>query len=130
VRIQPAFRLCTVALAFLAARAWLRILGQRYWARLGQERTLVTGHRFISPAPACALLLFAAALGLAPGAAHAQNACSGGCKAAYGSCYKSTHDRAKCQGQLQRCLEGCIHGKHWRSAAHVPRPASSAPAAH
>ena len=84
-------------------------------------------HRFISPALACALLLCAAALGLAPATARAQNACSGGCKAAYGNCYKSTHDRAKCQGQLQRCLEGCIRGKRWHAAAHAPQPPAPAP---
>jgi hypothetical protein len=37
--------------------------------------------------------------------------CSAGCKAAYGSCYKSSQDRAKCQAQLQRCLEACIRSK-------------------
>jgi hypothetical protein len=93
------------------------------WAQLGQERTFVTRHRFISPAPACALFLAALAmLWLPPGTARAQNACSSGCKAAYGNCYKSTHDRAKCQGQLQHCLEGCIRGKRWHAAAHLLRP--------
>jgi len=37
--------------------------------------------------------------------------CADGCRAAYGSCYKSTQDRAKCQAQLQRCLEGCIRSR-------------------
>jgi hypothetical protein len=37
--------------------------------------------------------------------------CADGCRAAYGSCYKSSQDRAKCQAQLQRCLEGCIRGQ-------------------
>lgn len=43
--------------------------------------------------------------------AEAQGACSANCRAAYGSCYKSTQDRARCQAQLQRCLEGCIRSK-------------------
>jgi hypothetical protein len=51
----------------------------------------------------------AAALGAWP--AQAQNACSSGCRAAYGACYKSTHDRSRCQVQLQRCLEGCIRSR-------------------
>jgi hypothetical protein len=45
------------------------------------------------------------------GPAAAQNACSSGCRAAYGACYKSTHDRSRCQVQLQRCLEGCIRSR-------------------
>jgi hypothetical protein len=65
----------------------------------------------------CALCItMSAALALEAPRAQAQNPCSGGCKAAYGNCYKLTHDRGKCQGQLQRCLEGCIHGKRWRAA--------------
>jgi hypothetical protein len=63
--------------------------------------------------------LAAALLGLAlvagvggwPAGAEAQNACSSGCRAAYGACYKSTHDRSRCQVQLQRCLEGCIRSR-------------------
>ena len=85
-------------------------------------------HRFISPATVCAVLL--AALGffwLPPATARAQTACSSGCKAAYGTCYKSTHDRTKCQGQLQHCLEGCIRGKRWHAAAHAPQPPAPAP---
>ena len=39
------------------------------------------------------------------------SSCSAGCKAAYGNCYKTSQDRAKCQAQLQRCLEGCIRSK-------------------
>jgi hypothetical protein len=37
--------------------------------------------------------------------------CTSNCRAAYGACYKSTQDRARCQAQLQRCLEACIRGK-------------------
>jgi hypothetical protein len=69
-------------------------------------------HGIILLAAACALDPVGSGTPLAPCAsALAQNLCSGGCKAAYGNCYKSTHDRTKCQGQLQRCLEGCIRGK-------------------
>jgi hypothetical protein len=88
----------------------------------------VTGHRFMSPTTACAVFLAALAFfWLPPAAARAQTACSSGCKAAYGNCYKSTHDRAKCQGQLQHCLEGCIRGKRWHSAAHLLRPLTRIP---
>jgi len=61
--------------------------------------------------------------------AAAQNACSSGCRTAYGACYKSTHDRSRCQVQLQRCLEGCIRSREFsrrRSSlsggAHTPTP--------
>ena len=37
--------------------------------------------------------------------------CSDNCRAAFGACYKSTANRAVCEMQLQRCLEGCIMSK-------------------
>ena len=37
--------------------------------------------------------------------------CTEACKAAFGSCYKSTANRAACEAQMQRCLEGCIQSK-------------------
>ena len=37
--------------------------------------------------------------------------CSDACKAAFGACYKSTANRAACEMQLQRCLEGCLMSK-------------------
>ena len=54
-----------------------------------------------------------AALGLdasAPGCSvQAQGSgCADSCRAAYGSCYKSTANRGACEAQLQRCLQGCI----------------------
>jgi len=74
------------------------------------------------------LVLLLAAVPLA-GPAAAQNACSSGCRTAYGACYKSTHDRSRCQVQLQRCLEGCIRSResgHRRSSlsggASAPTP--------
>jgi hypothetical protein len=54
------------------------------------------------------LLLSATAVHLPATKVHADNSCSAGCKSAYGNCYKSTQDRARCQAQLQRCLETCI----------------------
>ena len=79
----------------------------------GRERLFVIRHGIILLAAACALALAGSGTPLQPCApALAQNVCSSGCKAAYGNCYKSTHDRTKCQAQLQRCLEGCIRGKH------------------
>jgi hypothetical protein len=46
-----------------------------------------------------------------PCSANAEGSCSTSCKAAYGSCYKKSQDRSKCQAQLQRCLEGCIRSR-------------------
>ncbi len=52
------------------------------------------------------------ALALPAGAARAEGpSCSASCKVAYGACYKKSQDRAKCQTQLQRCLESCIKSK-------------------
>jgi hypothetical protein len=68
-----------------------------------------------------ALLLgcqIAAAVAVCSSPAVAQNACSSGCRAAYGACYKSTHDRSRCQAQLQRCLEGCIRSRHGAHRAY------------
>lgn len=60
-----------------------------------------------------AIALMAAFLSQAsiPSCAIAQSGCSEQCKAAYGSCYKATANRAACEAQLQRCLQGCIAGK-------------------
>ena len=52
-----------------------------------------------------------AALMIPPCLVRAEGSCSSGCKAAYGACYKKSQDRSKCQAQLQRCLEGCIHSR-------------------
>jgi hypothetical protein len=60
------------------------------------------------------LIAVAMAAMLAVGAAHpdcrvaAQGNCSNDCKAAYGSCYKASQNRAACEAQLQRCLQGCM----------------------
>jgi hypothetical protein len=42
---------------------------------------------------------------------YAQDSCAASCRAAYGSCYKSTANRAACEGLLQRCLQNCISPK-------------------
>ena len=41
----------------------------------------------------------------------AQGSCSDSCRAAFGACYKNTSNRAACEGQLQRCLQGCLGSK-------------------
>jgi hypothetical protein len=56
------------------------------------------------------LILALACILLVPTSVRASS-CSDACKAAYGSCYKSSQDRAKCQAQQQRCLEQCIRSK-------------------
>lgn len=48
---------------------------------------------------------------LAPTKATAQGSCRSMCWEAYGSCYKSTNDRMRCQAHLQRCLNSCIRSK-------------------
>lgn len=60
---------------------------------------------------AVALMASALMSGGAPTCANAQGGCTEQCKAAYGSCYKATANRAACEAQLQRCLQGCIAGK-------------------
>ena len=59
---------------------------------------------------ASAILLLALVLGTwAPAmAAGGKGSCSDSCRTSYGACYKKSQDRAKCQSQLQRCLESCI----------------------
>lgn len=54
-------------------------------------------------------LAVAGGLGLAP--ASADSNCTDKCKAAYGSCYKSSQERARCQSQMQRCLWACLKKK-------------------
>jgi hypothetical protein len=56
--------------------------------------------------PSCAVMAQGAGQGLAQGAE-----CSEACKAAYGDCYKTHHNRGICEAQLQRCLQGCIASK-------------------
>ena len=73
---------------------------------VGRMRALRRG----LPAALLGLALWAGAAGWSA-RGEAQNACSSGCRAAYGACYKSTHDRSRCQVQLQRCLEGCIRSR-------------------
>jgi hypothetical protein len=65
--------------------------------------TVASGALFVALALAGILLMPVCGLRAA--------SCADGCRAAYGSCYKSSQDRAKCQAQLQRCLEGCIRSR-------------------
>jgi hypothetical protein len=56
--------------------------------------------------------LMLAGSAVAPCTVNAQaGACAEGCRAAYGSCYRSTSNRSACEGQLQRCMQGCIASK-------------------
>jgi hypothetical protein len=65
--------------------------------------------RYIVIASAAALLTGALVGGIASDAsANNKETCSAACRTSYGNCYKKSQDRAKCQSQLQRCLEGCI----------------------
>ena len=65
--------------------------------------------RYILIASAASVLA-ATLMGGMPATATANNkeSCSAACRTSYGACYKKSQDRAKCQSQLQRCLEGCI----------------------
>jgi hypothetical protein len=73
----------------------------------------LTHRRSISVASGVMLFLIVALAGilLVPSSNAQALQCSASCKAAYGSCYKSTQDRNRCQAQLQRCLESCIRSK-------------------
>lgn len=59
---------------------------------------------------AVSTLAMASSVPLCPVAAQGAS-CSEGCKAAFGACYKSTANRAACEAQLQRCLQGCISAR-------------------
>jgi hypothetical protein len=48
---------------------------------------------------------------LAPATSCAQGSCRSMCWEAYGTCYRTTSNRQRCQAQLQRCLDGCIRSK-------------------
>lgn len=65
--------------------------------------------RYIVIASAAALLTGALVdSSVSSASANNKETCSAACRASYGNCYKKSQDRAKCQSQLQRCLEGCI----------------------
>lgn len=59
-----------------------------------------------------AVLLFGWNLLLMPAEAIAQNSCRSACWQAYGTCYKATNNRQRCQAHLKRCLDGCIRRRH------------------
>jgi hypothetical protein len=54
--------------------------------------------------------------------ARAEDSCRSRCWDAYGSCYKSTSNRQRCQAQLLRCLSNCIRAK--RSPASLGQAAT------
>jgi len=66
---------------------------------------------FMIAAGALALAATLWALPACPVNAQGSNSCAASCRATYGSCYKSSQDRARCEAQLQRCLENCIRSK-------------------
>ena len=60
-----------------------------------------------------AIVIFALAmcLSLASHDAAAQSSCRAGCWQAYGTCYKATNSRPRCQSLLKRCLDQCIRSR-------------------
>jgi hypothetical protein len=59
---------------------------------------------------AVAVMLVGSAV--APSCVQAQGSgCVDNCRASFGACYKATSNRAACEGQLQRCMQGCIASK-------------------
>jgi hypothetical protein len=60
---------------------------------------------------AIAVLALAACLSLASKDAAAQSSCRSACWQAYGSCYKATNSRPRCQSLLKRCLDQCIRSR-------------------
>ena len=68
---------------------------------------------------AAAGVVVALAGSLASGRATAEETCRTRCWDAYGTCYRSTSNRQRCQGQLLRCLNNCIRAKR-RAAPDVP----------
>ena len=74
-------------------------------------RPLCTAKSLAKTTGALILALLVSASGPGCGVLAQGMGCSEACKAAFGSCYKSTANRAACEAQLQRCLEGCIHSK-------------------
>lgn len=67
------------------------------------------GVRKIGISVAAAALMLLVGGSTAP--CSAQGSCSESCRAAFGACYKNTSNRAACESQMQRCLQGCIHSK-------------------
>lgn len=59
---------------------------------------------------AAAMMMIGSAV--APVCVQAQGSgCVESCRASFGACYKATSNRAACEGQLQRCMQGCIASK-------------------
>ena len=73
----------------------------------------MTRRRCLSVAVAAAVIALAGLGGgvVVPAELNAQGSCRSVCWEGYGSCYKSTNNRQRCQAHLQRCLNGCIRSK-------------------
>lgn len=69
------------------------------------------GRRAFKACTAVGLALLLSASGSNCGVYAQGSGCSDNCKAAFGACYKSTANRAFCEMQLQRCLDGCLSSK-------------------
>ena len=67
------------------------------------------GMRKIGIAAAAAVLMLLIGGSSLP--CSAQGSCSENCRASFGACYKNTSNRAACEQQMQRCLQGCLHSK-------------------
>lgn len=67
--------------------------------------------RSLVSALAAAVLLSFVGASTAPCPVSAQGTCSDTCKSAYGTCYRTTSNRAGCEAEYQRCLQGCISSK-------------------
>lgn len=72
---------------------------------------LAIGRRTAKAGTAVLLALMLSASGPNCGVFAQGSGCSDNCKAAFGACYKSTANRAYCEMQLQRCLDGCLSSK-------------------
>ena len=69
----------------------------------------MTSVRRIGIAAAAAVLMLLVGGSTLP--CSAQGSCSDSCRAAFGACYKNTSNRAACESQLHRCLQGCLGSK-------------------
>lgn len=69
----------------------------------------MTNIRKIGIATAAAVLMLLVGGSTLP--CNAQGSCSDGCRASFGACYKNTSNRAACESQMQRCLQGCLSGR-------------------
>jgi hypothetical protein len=70
------------------------------------------GFRGVRAAVFGGLAMVLAGSAVAPCDVRAQDGgCVTGCRSAYADCYRSTSNRAACEAQMQRCMQGCISSK-------------------